>query len=35
MRDNPISCSEDQWNVRFRRGDIDVWLGKLVESKTV
>jgi len=35
MRDNPISCSEDQWECAFFAGVIsDVWLGKLVESKT-
>jgi len=35
MRDNPFPVLKINGNVRFRRGDIDVWLRKLVESKTV
>lgn len=34
MRNNPIPFLKINGNVRFRKVDIDGWLGKLVEGKT-
>lgn len=34
MKDHPLPVLKINGNLRFRKSDVEVWLGRLVESRT-